>query len=283
MASARTPWHRLFVAALRERAPPGFDVTAEVQLGLEPQRADIVLVRRPGSRVPRARPLLSRLWGRIRADALLELKTVARPIRRGDLARLLGYGAQYYAIECGRLHRCGDLLLVLVVASVTPTLELELARMGWGASERTRGYANLGSRPFPGMLIVIDEVARAEQDDLLRVFGHDKIEKNDTLSWLRDHISDSGEVPMQKLEGYDEVLRKLVEALPFEKRGSLLSPEERVAGLTAEQRLAGLPPEQQFAAAVSTLPAEVLRALPPEYVATLPEALRAAIARRLER
>ena len=163
--------------------------------------------------------------------------------------------------------------------------------MGWVASERTRGYATLGSRPFPGMLIVIDEVARAEQDDLLRVFGHDKIEKNETLSWLRDHISDSGEVSMQKLEGYDEVLRKLVEALPFEKRGSLLSPEERAAGLTAEQRLAGLTPEQrlaglapeqQFAAAVSTLPAEVLRSLPAEYVAKLPEAVRAAISRRLD-
>jgi hypothetical protein len=132
-------------------------------------------------------------------------------------------------------------------------------------------------------------VVRAEQDDLLRVFGHDKIEKVETLTWLRDQLADVGDAPMQELEGYDELLGKFVEALPTEKRLAGMTPEERMAGLAPEQRVAGLAPEQRVAglapeerlALLATMPVELLRALPESVLARVPEEVRAAIARRI--
>ena len=272
MGSARTPWHRLFAAALRERAPPGFEVRAEVQLSTEPQRADIVLIRRPDAGTPGERPFLRRLWGRIRKDALLELKTVARPVRSGDLARLLGYGAQYFATT-QHLANADDLLFVLLVPSGTPTLTLELARLRWSVLSSSDGYATVWGPPFPAMLVLIDDVARSERDDLLRVFGHDKIEQAETRSWLENQLFSGGDVAMRELEGYDEVLEKLAEGLSLEQR-------LRIARLTPEERFAGLPPEERLAL-LPTLPIELLRAFPEEVLAQLPAEVRSAIRRRL--
>jgi hypothetical protein len=161
--------------------------------------------------------------------------------------------------------------------------------MGWVMSPRRGGYGRIRARPFPALLVVVDEVVEAEHDDLLRVFGHDKIQKVETATWVREHLVDAGDVPMQELEGYDEVLHKLLEALPLEERLSGLTPDERVAGLTPAQRLAGLAAEERLAglaveervALLPTLPVEVLRALPEDLLARLPEAVRDAIARRL--
>ena len=75
---------------------------------------------------------------------------------------------------------------------------------------------------------------------------------------------------VQELEGYDEVIQKLLDTL---------TPEQRLAGIPPEQRLAGIPPEQRLLA----LPDETLRALPEDYLATLPEPVRAAIRQRLQR
>ena len=72
---------------------------------------------------------------------------------------------------------------------------------------------------------------------------------------------------IHELEGYDEVVQKLLEGL---------SPEQRLAGLAPEQRLAGLAPEQ----VVLTLPDEVLRALSDDYIATLPQPTQDAVRAR---
>ena len=50
-----------------------------------------------------------------------------------------------------------------------------------------------------------------------------------------------------------------------------------MAGLPPEQRLAGLTPEQ----AVLALPDELLRGLSDDYLASLPEAIRAAVRARI--
>lgn len=90
------------------------------------------------------------------------------------------------------------------------------------------------------------------------------------------------------LEGYDEIIRKIVTSLPLEQVLSAFKPEQRLAGLPPEQvlsafkpeqRLAGLPPDQ----AVLALPDELLRALSEEYLSTLPAAIRAVIRDRIGR
>ena len=70
-----------------------------------------------------------------------------------------------------------------------------------------------------------------------------------------------------------------VAGLSLEERIEGLSLEERIEGLAPEQLLAGLSPDQILPA----LPLEVLRLLPAEYVASLPEPTREAIRIRLGR
>ena len=87
-------------------------------------------------------------------------------------------------------------------------------------------------------------------------------------------------------EGYDEVIQKLIATLSPEQRMAGLPPEQRMAGLPAEQRMAGLPPEQRLAGltpeqAVLALPDELLRGLSDDYLASLPEAIRAAVRARI--
>lgn len=75
---------------------------------------------------------------------------------------------------------------------------------------------------------------------------------------------------MHELEGYDEVIRKIVEVLP---------PEDVLAAYRPEQRLAGLAPEQLLLA----LPDDALRALSDAYLDALPASTRAAIRTRIGR
>lgn len=84
---------------------------------------------------------------------------------------------------------------------------------------------------------------------------------------------------MHELEGYDEVIRKIVEVLPPEDVLAAYRPEQRLAGLLPEQRLAGLAPEQLLLA----LPDDALRALSDAYLEALPASTRAAIRARIGR
>jgi hypothetical protein len=81
---------------------------------------------------------------------------------------------------------------------------------------------------------------------------------------------------VQELEGYDEVMQKLLETLSPEQRVAGLAPEQRLAGLAPEQRMAGLTPEQ----ILLTLPDAVLRSLSEEYIATLSQPTQDAIRAR---
>jgi hypothetical protein len=69
---------------------------------------------------------------------------------------------------------------------------------------------------------------------------------------------------VQDPEEYEEAMERFLALIP---------PEKRLAGLTPEQ----------VALALAVLPAEVLRFLPEDYLATVPEATRAAINKRLGR
>jgi hypothetical protein len=100
------------------------------------------------------------------------------------------------------------------------------------------------------------------------------------------------------IESFEQAaLKRLLARLPPERILAGLAPEQRLAGLAPEQRLAGLAPEQVLrvyapeqrlaglteAEAVLALPDATLRALSDEYLATLPEATRAAIRKRIGR
>lgn len=69
------------------------------------------------------------------------------------------------------------------------------------------------------------------------------------------------------LYGYDELVRRSLRNY---------TPEQRLEGLAPEERLAGLAPDHIALA----LPAEVLRALSDDYIATLPAEVQSEVRAR---
>ena len=82
---------------------------------------------------------------------------------------------------------------------------------------------------------------------------------------------------MQDMEGYKELMDKVLETLPTEQRLAGLPPEQVLSHYTPEQRLAGLDRDHQALA----LPVEVLRLLPEAYLRSLSPEVEAEIRRRL--
>ncbi len=270
MSTGRTAWHVVFAALVKERAPPDVEVRAEVQLGAEPQRVDLLLLRKTGDgHQPGA--VLGGLWPLFTTDALVEFKSVARPFRRGDLVRLLGYGAQYHVGEVDRLTARDSLTLVLVLSRPVDRLASDLTRLGWHIEPIGDGYARIVGCPYPLVVVDIDTVAVAEHDDLLGAFGHHTMENRESHRWWQEHVMAADPTDIRELEGYEEMRRKLVESLSPEERLAIvagLGPADRLAGLGPAERLAGLGPAERLAAVE-------------QLVETLPADLRAALRRRL--
>ncbi|WP_437339082.1 hypothetical protein [Sorangium sp. So ce394] len=301
-------WHLAFVSLVAGRAPPNFEVLSEVRLTIEPQRADLLLLRRVGAERKDDQALVLRaLWARLGRVAIVEYKSPAESsFRPGDLVRLVTYGGLYETAHLDELPAPGDLTLVLVVASVTPTLRDDLARKGWTLSPLGGGYARIDGPMYTTYLAITDEVTDAERDDYLRLFSRRPAQPGEAARWLKQWMRDTRmkQPDIEELPGYEEMFQKLVEAMPVEKRLAGLAPEQRLAGLAPEQRLAGLAPEQRLAGlapeqrlaglapeqrlaglapeqVILALPVEVLRMLPEEHLQSLPPDVQETIKKRL--
>ena len=274
MAASRTAWHVLLAALLHERAPRRFEVRSEVPLSAEPLRADYLLLCTVGVAdvdPPGPAPKRWKLWSLLPKDTLVELKSTGRPYRSRNLNRLWAYLHLYFADQPARLASSPDLAGVLLVAARTPSLDADAQALGLTWQDLRGGYWKLVGGPFTLYVGEIDVVAEAEDDDLLRLFGHAQQHTIEGRRWLSDKVGGKETaMEMHELEGYDEVILKLLTSLP---------PEQRLAGLAPEQRLAGLAPEQ----AVLVLSDDMLRALSDEYLAKLPAGARAAIRTRIGR
>jgi len=279
MGTIRTAWHVLLKALLDQCAPPPFDVYAEVPLSAEPLRADYLLLRREALEDGEARTL-RKLWGWLPKDTILELKSTGRPYRTRNLNKLWAYLHLHYTDEPKRLEQQSDLCGALLVPARTPSLDADVASLGLAWHDRGAGYWELTGGPFALYVLEIDVVAEAEDDDLLRSFGHDVAHTPEGRRWLSEQTGHTVEgMKMSDLEGYDEVIRKMLEGLSPEQRVAGLAPEQVLAAYKPEQRVAGLTPEQRLL----TLADDALRALPESYIATLSEATRAAIRARVGR
>jgi hypothetical protein len=261
----RTAWHVFFAALLLERRSPDFDVLADVPLSFEPQRADLLLVRkhRAGGR-PAPGSVLRALWPRLRAHTLVEFKSAARPLRNGDLIRLLGYAAQYHARHVRRIGR-GELGLALVVARRSRVLDAELGRLGWRLGQGQGGYLPIEGGPYPGWLVVLDVVRKAQGEEVLGPFAGATVEpESEAWGWWEQRLLGGGVAMAQatKLEGYEEAVYRLLASVPRSKLPGVLArfpAKTRAAWLTADQ-LAALPAKTVAAG----LTAEQLAALPAE-------------------
>jgi hypothetical protein len=265
----RTAWHVLLARLLKQRAPSSFRVLSEVPLGNHPPRADLLLLRREGTSDDHDAAVLRDLWRRIKKFGLLEYKSPSETLRSGDLAKLFAYLMLYLADHPEEADRDrANVLLGLVLPSVTPFLEEELAFFGWHLGRRGGGYHEVQGTPVPLLVIELDEVSAAERDELLGVFGHGKVKSPATVAWWQEQTGEKM-AELSQMEGYDEVVQRFIDSL---------TPEQRLAGLAPEQRLADLGDR-----AILAMPDHLLKMLPDEAFTNLPSDVRDAIRKRIGR
>lgn len=304
MSSERTAWHPPFTTAMRERGPRWVKVSGEVQLTQEPLRADDMFELRVD--VPRdpadCGSVLRGLWPLVRAVCLLEFKSISRPFRRGDLARLLAYGLVWFythqakaalTLPRGRRRRArpNDLTLALVVPTLTRTLRREVEQMGLTLHPSESGYHRATGAFCTVVVIELSRVAAVEHDELMGWFAGKPVRPSmDLARWIGQNTStmNAPDKASPDLAGFADWFAHLRDALPPEMRFAGARPEELLAHLKPEERVAGLKPEERVAGLsevdqILALPDAALRGLSPEYLATLPEAAQARIRERLGR
>jgi hypothetical protein len=142
------------------------------------------------------------------------------------------------------------------------------------------GYLRVHGGPFTLYVVELDVAGPAEGDDVLHSFGQGTLRSPEAVwFWMELIASEAATMTLQDMEGYEELVGKLLDALPAEQVLSHYDPEQRLAGLPPEQRLAGLDRDHQALA----LPIEVLRLLPDEYLHSLSSEVQAEVRRRLTR
>jgi hypothetical protein len=271
MGAKRVVWHVGFGRLLRRRGSHAFEVREEVPLSEEPLRLDYLLLRRLPAPADDGAETLRRLWPLLPELSIVEYKSPGRPYRTGNLDRLWAYVHTFCADEHTRPEKRADLCAVLVVPSRSPSLDGDVERMGLSWEELGDGYWQIRGGLFALHLVELNVVAEAEGDDLLQSLGSGEFLTAETRwFWMELVGSKEAGMSMQDMEGYDELMGKLLERLPA---------EQRLAGLPAEQRLAGLDRDHQALA----LPIEVLRLLPEQYLGSLSAEVQAEIRRRLQR
>jgi hypothetical protein len=299
VGAKRVIWHVGFERNLRRRGPPSFEVRSEVPLSEEPPRLDYLLLRKltvEDEPVDHGAQTLRRLWPLLPRVSVVEYKSPGHPYRSGQLDRLWGYVHTYFANQRALPHHRADgslvtpteggpevrerqdLCAVLVVAARSPSLDADAQAMGLTWEDLGSGYLRVRDGLFRLYVVELDVAGPAEDDDLLHSFGHGTLRSLEAR-WFWSELVGSKEAAMnmQDMEGYQELLDRVLDALPAEQVLSHYAAEQRLAGLPAEQRLAGLDRDHQALA----LPVEVLRLLPEAYLRSLSPEVEAEIRRRL--
>ncbi len=252
-----TAWHLPFGALVEWRCPKWIEVALEVLLQRESQRVDqLYTLRAHTPRDPSDHgEVLRGLWEHIPKVGVAEYKSVSAPFAKGDLYRLLACGWHW-------LHRHPefvpeDLVLVLMVATRTPTLDEELARCGAPLEPASAGYWRGTVRGVALVLVDLDVVGEAERDDYVRAFGLHAVQTQEVVQWLRRHTNllENTMLSPKEVEGHEDMIRKIAQSIPArfrlegltpEQREEALQqikPEDRLRGLKPEERLSGLKPE----------------------------------------
>ncbi|HEX2689773.1 MAG TPA: hypothetical protein VHN14_24310 [Kofleriaceae bacterium] len=294
MGAKRVIWHVGFERNLRRRGPQSFEVRSEVPLSEEPARLDYLLLRKlmpEGEPVDHGAQTLRHLWPLLPRVSVVEYKSPGHPYRSGQLDRLWGYVHTYFANQRALpRHRADgsvlslaeggpevrereDLCAVLVVAARAPGLDADVEAMGLTWEDLGSGYLKVPGGLFTLYVVELDVAGPAEGDDLLHSFGHGTLRSPEARwFWMELVGSKEAEMNMQDMEGYKELMDKMLDTLPAEQVLSHYAPE---------QRLAGLSPEQRLVIAIQALPVEMLRLLPEAYLRSLSPEVEAEVRRRL--
>jgi hypothetical protein len=306
------------VVAIEHTLPPGwYQCLSEFQLSREPLRIDIVVVRRMREGMPPPPRLLSSVLADLAEHTLVHFKGPTDELGRDDAFMLLAYALQYIVVA--EVESPALVALRVVASRLTPRFVKALGSLDCTLTSTVSGIHEGRLGVFP--LRVVETVpvsARAGEHLLYTVTPQMLTDPNGfpgfdaeemAVFWaLREHVEQLRHPPHDTprrimkdedkvIESFDQVMTRMLARLSPEQRLAGLAPEQvlrsyapeqRLAGLAPEQRLAGLAPEQRLAGlteaqAALALPDAMLRALSDEYLATLPEAARAAIRKRVGR
>jgi len=269
-ASRRTAWHPLFVRILRVVLPQDrYDVTGEYLLGAQPQRLDVVIVRKDPAAPPPQSPVLRPLHAHLGLHTLIEFKGPTDVLDREDFLRILGYAAQY-AAALGLYDR--HQIHLMVVASRLSQPFRELAEHYDGRPGLLgRGVHLLSGLAHPLYVIETEETgdhvlhlcSRAFVRDPAGLFSLMDADERIIFSHVFGEVeqfrrrspgplayADYEEFAMSMQEFIDTILDKLpkedlLRHLSPEDLLGRLSPEQRLTGLSPEERLKGLSPEER--------------------------------------
>ena len=310
----RTAWHPLLVMLLELLLPRDhWKVLAEHPLTREPRRIDVVIVRQLDASAWRPRHLRSVLDD-LRAHNLVHFKGATDELEVVDALQLLSYAYQYMALN--GLHHTDALSLREVAPTLTPRFRAQLRVLGGALSETAVKGVHTGHVQGISLRVVETDVAwPAPGEHLLFPISPaclrsptraPAFDDNERALYYRllQGISQLAQDPNWRVIMKDatlvndttrEALMDLLAVLPPELRLagigaeelSMLPPELRLAGIGAEE-LSVLPLEQRLAGLsesdrVLALPDAALRALPADYLATLPADAQERIRARLGR
>jgi hypothetical protein len=281
MANVRTAWHVPGVASFSEHGVPGFAVFPAPPLSNEPRRADVIVVRRrEGPHDDAAAGTLRSFWPLVCHTALIEFKSPTRPLRPGEVARLFSDGGQYHALCFDEIGASENLLLVLVVSSITKALTDELQTLGLTATPIAPGYHRAPGRPYTLLVIDLSTVVEAENDEMMAIFVPNKRLSLAATRFMEQHrMTPDAPKNLAELEEYHEVVQRWLSSLTPAERLEGLAPRERLEGLAPRERLEGLAEEH----VVLALSDNALRSMSDEFFRTLPADVQQVIRRRIGR
>jgi len=294
----RTAWHYFLHLLLSERGPRRFEYLPEEPLTKDWQRMDWLVVRRRARAAHDPGTTLVKLWPLLPKVSILEFKSASKGYRARGLHRLLGYGHQHFSEHEAELPAQADLMLVLLVARRYEALDADIDALRLREEPVAVGYTRLHGAAFPVVLVDLHALASHERDDIVALFADGVATSPAADAWWYAHCGRKDkDMDPRQLEDFDDMERRFFASIPLERRLAGASPEEviarfkpeeRVAGLKPEERVAGLAPEDLARALseadrVLSLPDAALRALPADYLATLPEAAQQRIRERLGR
>jgi hypothetical protein len=271
MSAKRTAWHFFFCILLRRYAPRCFEIRDEVPLSEEPPRMDYLILRRAGEATAEDHgETLLELWPLLPRVAIAELKTIPGPYEKGNLDRLWAYTHTYYSGNHKGLAGRSDLCAVLIVPRRTPSLDDDVMAMGLTWVDLGHGYWRMTGGLFTLYAVEFLVVAGQPDEDLLALYGRSEVRSPRAIQFWGELTGSEAKMEARDLEGYEEAIKKVLDALP---------PELVLSNYAPEQRLTGLTPEQT----VLAMPERFLRGLSADYLATLSDAEREAIKKRLGR
>jgi hypothetical protein len=255
----RTWWHPLLVRMLDYALGSAFTVEEEVSVGKIPLRVDILLVRREGGQLSEAkRQELSALVPLLNRFTLIEFKGPTDGMERGDFSQLVGCSFLWLSQQTEAVPH-EDVSLVVLAPTVTGPLRDELRLLSCEVREHEPGILQVVGLPFLTWLVETDLMAKRGQPILSlvsRVFLKDReriIEElvhtghETLLRYMVQQIEQFGSKEgfamqhgvsddlQQMQELGEELLTKILERVPAERRLRGLSPEELLASLTEEQ------------------------------------------------